>query len=96
MKREEITIRPPDCVLGAIRPLNKDHVDIALVRDTFVHTVYLATSDVGCGEKEEGRDSKGRRREGGREGGREEGRQPRVRVGGRKERKRHREGREKE
>ena len=51
LEREEIAICPPDRVLGAIGPLNKDHVDVALVRDTLVDTVYLTMSDIGCREE---------------------------------------------
>ena len=45
---EEVAIGSPDGVLGAVGPLHKDHVDVALVRETLVHTVHLTASDVGC------------------------------------------------
>ena len=66
---EEVAIGSPDSVLGAIGPLHQDHVDVALVRETLVHTVHLTASDVGCTwvGKREGRERK-REREGEREG----------------------------
>ena len=57
MEREEVTIGPPNGVLSPIRPFHKDHVDITLVRQPLVDTVYLTTSDV-CWIGERERDGK--------------------------------------
>ena len=70
LEGEEVSVGPSGDVLGPVGPLHLGHVHIALVWGALVHTVHVATGDVGWegrggegegrGEEEEG--------EGGREG----------------------------
>ena len=78
LEGEEVSVGPSGDVLGPVGPLHLGHVHIALVRGALVHTVHIATGDVGWeggvggGEgRREGRGGEGRGEEEEGEGGRE-------------------------